>query len=153
MTNVKNFTLFKKDATTFQYNNLTISVPMFITRSASKYRYDVKNNTLERQCSLCKKWFTAGSIIDNELLLNDDNFRIIGPKSGLDNKCKLCTTPLTISKNGHSTQIVPLHLQISKDIKDYYRFMAFKNEISLKDSIEIALTEYMKNHNEYKIQC
>lgn len=125
---------------------LEIKVPIYVKKALKRYRLNVSNLTLERQCFKCLKWLAVANVQNDDfIIISDSRVRYLSDKSGFDCRCDTCSNPntsksFTSNKNGEEEII---NISIAKDIKKYYKAMSFINDTALKECITIALREYM----------
>lgn len=134
----------EKNDETINLGDLEITIPIYVKKAFKRFRININNLTLERQCFKCYKWFQVANYQNEEFIPIDiSKLRFIGDKSGFDCRCESCydTKPLPPPEPPTDEDI--LNVAIAKDIKKYYKAMSFINDTTLKECITVALREYM----------
>lgn len=141
-----------KHKETIKISSKEILLPKYVKKSISKYQFLVQDNNiyLQRKCNKCNKYFNV-QIYNDEQFSNVDDIciRYIGELSGFHNICNSCDSILeptskpstTINNKDTGTQ---LNLDIDKELKNYYKILAVKNETTLRTQIINALIYYKK---------
>lgn len=145
----ENYIYFTKGDNKITFNDIDISIPEYINKARSRYRYNTTNNIMEKQCSKCLTFYNVLQLDNNEFIdiHSEDSIHLHSNKSGFAsacNKCKGQGASSTSKKDTYPTTEESLNLNIPLSLKRTYQHAAIDHNCTLKDLVIKALEEYKK---------
>lgn len=151
----ENYIFYDKEDDKISINDIDIPKPVYFNKANKNFRLNILNNTIEKYCKKCCKWYVVLTFDINSTSFNVDstNYHYFSENSGFMASCRSCTsnnksTSIINSTASSTTKTVTrtLNINIPKDIKKYLNDVAFENDESITNLTIRILEEYKANN-------
>lgn len=144
----ENYIYFTKGDNKITFNDIDIFIPEYINKARSRYRYNTRNNVMEKQCSKCLTFYNVLQLTNNEFIdiHNEKILHLHSHKSGFASVCNSCKDSINTTKKTLTCAMdeESLNLNIPLSLKRTYQHAAIDRNSTLKDLVIKALEEYKK---------
>lgn len=130
-----------------------VNIPDFINKAFNRYRWNIKNKTIEKQCYTCKEWFTVLKLVDKKLIdIHDENeIHLIKGVSGFSTRCITCeknnrNKKVEISGEIERAKNEKQSVYFKAEYKEYLNKAAILRGISIADILNKIIEREMKEY-------